>query len=121
MKISPGHLTNAQELLRILKEDPKVTSVTSKEPVSESKDTKPDPSKVQQGSEGEKVSLSDHGRTAQLIQAAVEEAPDVREDKVAEIKKAVDDGTYEVDGNKVAEAMLREQAVDTLLLRDMYK
>lgn len=121
MKVSPSHLTNAQELLRILKEDPKVTTVTSKEPVSEPQSAKPDKSKVQQGAEGEKVSLSNHGKTAQLIQAAVEEAPDVREDKVAEIKKAVDEGTYEVDSDKVAEAMLREQAVDTLLLRDMYQ
>lgn len=121
MKINPGHLTNAQELLRILKDDPKVAQATSKEPVSGPQPTKPEPQKVDRGSEGEKVSLSDHGKTAQLIQAAVEATPDVREDKVAEIKKAVDEGTYDVDSKKVAESMLREHAVDNLLLKDMYK
>lgn len=121
MKVSPGHLTNAQELLRILKEEPKVSSVASKEAVSGTTPAKPDAKSVQKGTEGEKVSLSDHGKTAQLIQAAVEESPDVREDMVAKIKKAVDDGTYEIDDRKVASAIVREMAVDSLLLKDMYK
>ncbi len=121
MKVSPSHLSNAQELLRILKEDPKAASVTSKEPVSGPQSTKTDRPRVQKGPEGEKVSLSDHGKTAQHIQSAVESSPDVREDRVAEIKQAIDDGTYEVEPKKVAEAMLREHAVDSLLLKDIYK
>jgi negative regulator of flagellin synthesis FlgM len=121
MKISPDHSANAQELLRILKEDQKVTSVTSKEPVSGPESAKPERPKVQEGSEGEKVSLSDHGKTAQLIQNTLEATPDVREDKVAEIKKAVDEGTYEVDSKKVAEGMLRENAVDSMLLKEMFQ
>lgn len=121
MKISPGHLSNAQELLRVLKEDPKLTSVTSKEAVSGPQPAKPEQPKVEHGQEGEKVSLSDHGKTAQLIQSAIESTPDVREEKVADIKKAIDEGTYEIDSRKVAEGMLREEAVDSMLLKDMFQ
>ncbi len=36
------------------------------------------------------------------------QTPDVREDKVAELKKRIAAGTYQVDSGKVADGMLRE-------------
>lgn len=40
--------------------------------------------------------------------------PDIREDKVAEIKAAIANGTYKVDPGKVADGMLREAIKDKL-------
>jgi flagellar biosynthesis anti-sigma factor FlgM len=40
--------------------------------------------------------------------------PDVREDKVARIKAQVAAGTYQVDGAKVADGMMREAILDHL-------
>ena len=40
--------------------------------------------------------------------------PDVREDRVAEIKKRIADGTYQVDAGAVADGMLREAIKDKL-------
>ena len=38
--------------------------------------------------------------------------PDVREDRVAELKKKINDGTYEVEPEKIADGILREAIRD---------
>jgi flagellar biosynthesis anti-sigma factor FlgM len=48
------------------------------------------------------VSLSDNARSLATARAAVQQAPDVRQAKVAEIKQRVDDGTYEVPSRVLA-------------------
>jgi len=35
-------------------------------------------------------------------------APDVREDRIAELKKRIAEGKYEVDANKLADKMVSE-------------
>lgn len=40
--------------------------------------------------------------------------PDVREDRVADIKRRIADGTYQVDAGAVADGMLREAIKDKL-------
>ncbi len=40
--------------------------------------------------------------------------PDIREDKVADIKAAIANGTYKVDPGKVADGMLREAIKDKI-------
>lgn len=42
------------------------------------------------------------------------DTPAVREDKVAEIKKKIQDGTYQVDSGKIADGMMREAVRDEL-------
>ncbi|MBO8167952.1 MAG: flagellar biosynthesis anti-sigma factor FlgM [Thermoanaerobacteraceae bacterium] len=50
-------------------------------------------------------------RTAKELQRLVEKAknlPDVRAEKVAELKKRIENGTYQVPVEKLADKMLRE-------------
>lgn len=54
----------------------------------------------------DKVSLSDESRDLQTATQAVESTPDVRQEKVNELKQAVESGRYQVDATKVAEKMI---------------
>ncbi len=52
-------------------------------------------------------------QTAKDMQKLVEQAgkiPDVRQEKVSELKKSVEEGTYKVPLDKLADSMLREVA-----------
>lgn len=52
---------------------------------------------------------------AQAVQNATQEIeaePDINSDRVAELKAAIDSGTYQVDADRVAQGML---ALDSLL------
>ena len=52
------------------------------------------------------VTLSDSARTLAAARDAVKNAPDVRDQKVAEIKQQVADGTYSVPARVLARKML---------------
>ena len=54
----------------------------------------------------EQVSISQVGRDYQISKNAVSEASDVREDKVAQLKAMVDNGTYKVDEGDFASKLL---------------
>ena len=62
----------------------------------------------------EKVNLSTKARDIQQLQDAVNQLPDVREDKVRELKDRVDRGAYDVNGQKIAEKMVSESLLDIL-------
>ena len=61
----------------------------------------------------DKVEISQFGKDYQLAKQAVAAAPDVRADKVAEIKSKIDAGTYEVGAEDFA-AKLAEKYGTTL-------
>jgi negative regulator of flagellin synthesis FlgM len=52
------------------------------------------------------VTLSDDARSLAAARDAVQQAPDVREAKVADIKQQVDSGTYEVSSKVLARKMV---------------
>jgi negative regulator of flagellin synthesis FlgM len=52
------------------------------------------------------VSLSDTARSLAAAREAVQNAPDVREDKVGDIKQQITDGTYSVSASVLARKML---------------
>lgn len=54
----------------------------------------------------DKVEISQFGKEIHLAKKAIKEVPDVREDKVQEIKAKMAAGTYEVSMSDVAEKML---------------
>ena len=53
----------------------------------------------------EKVSISSISRDVKLAKKAIEELPDVREEKVRGLKDQIEQGTYNVSGEKIAEKM----------------
>jgi len=57
---------------------------------------------------GENVSVSGRAREVAKAQAAAREAPDVRRDKVDEIKGRIDRGEYFVSGEKIAGKMIED-------------
>lgn len=64
------------------------------------------------------VKISEGGKDrAEAMNRALDIArntPDVREDRVAALKKQIQEGTYQVDSGKIADGMLREAVKDHL-------
>jgi negative regulator of flagellin synthesis FlgM len=61
----------------------------------------------------EKVDLSAKARDFQRIRQILDQTPDVRQDKVAELKGRIESGNYVVDSGKVAAKMVGEHLIDT--------
>ena len=85
--------------------------------------------KLQQGSEGardqkvestpsapsgEKVEISPQAREIQRLKSLLEEIPDVREKKVEEVRRLIQEGRYEVDLNVVSDRMLQALIIGDL-------
>ena len=65
-----------------------------------------DASAASDGSRADSVSLSFNARSLAAARDAVQAAPDVRDYKVAEIKRRVEDGTYSVPAHVLARKLL---------------
>ena len=63
----------------------------------------------------DKVVLSPKAKEVQEATKLIKELPDIREEKVAKLKEKVDQGTYRIDGKKIAFKMLKESILDELL------
>ncbi len=62
--------------------------------------------------QNEKIELSSDVKDFNQIKKALDNIPDVREDKVQQIKKQINEGTYNVSGEKIAEKMVSESLLD---------
>ena len=64
------------------------------------------------------MELSDKGKSRAAEQKKAfdiaKNTPDIREDRVAELKAKIQAGTYEVDSGKIADGMLREAIMEHL-------
>jgi negative regulator of flagellin synthesis FlgM len=60
----------------------------------------------------DRVSLSPQARELLKAQRLLAAIPDVREDKVEEIKARIADGTYRIDSDQIAAKMIREVLSD---------
>lgn len=56
----------------------------------------------------DEVQISSVGMGIQTAKAAVNASPDIRYDVVEPLKKAVQDGTYEVSGESFAEKLMKK-------------
>jgi negative regulator of flagellin synthesis FlgM len=63
----------------------------------------------------DEVALSQKAKDIETIREILRKTPDVREDKVALIKKKIESGEYSVKGKEVADQMLREFLLEDLL------
>mgnify|MGYP000942949897 CR=1 FL=1 len=60
------------------------------------------------GANYEKVDISSGAKQAAKAKEIASNAPDVREERVAQLREAIQKGTYKVDTDAVAEKMLAE-------------
>lgn len=56
--------------------------------------------------QNDRVSLSNESKDMQIAEDSVNAISDVRQDKVNEIKQAVESGNYEIDPGKIADKMI---------------
>jgi negative regulator of flagellin synthesis FlgM len=71
---------------------------------------------LRQAPKTDTVVISETAKRVQDAKAQLDSIPDVRSDKVAEIKSRIENGTYEIQADKIADKMIRES-----LLNDFYK
>jgi negative regulator of flagellin synthesis FlgM len=64
-----------------------------------------------QGSE-EKVALSNQSRDLVQIKKTIDQLPEIREDKVNELKTQIEKGVYTIQSDKIAEKMIGESLID---------
>jgi negative regulator of flagellin synthesis FlgM len=53
------------------------------------------------------VQITDSARQLAALEAAIKELPAVDEVKVADLRNAIENGTYEVDGTRIADKLLK--------------
>ncbi len=54
----------------------------------------------------DQVEISSFGKAYQVAKSAVSETPDVREDKITDLKARVENGTYDVSPEEFADKLL---------------
>ncbi len=62
----------------------------------------------------DKVELSAQSKEMQKIHEVLQTTPDVRAEKVAALKKRIEEGQYEVDSEALAEKMIKESILDLI-------
>jgi len=67
-----------------------------------------------QQAKADTVVLSDTAKTVQEAQTQLKSIPDVREDKVAELREQIEKGTYEPDAEKIAGKMIKDSLLNDL-------
>jgi len=64
---------------------------------------------------GNKVILSPQAREIQDLKNYMKKIPDVRAKKVAELKKQIDTGIYQIDSQVIAMKMMQASLIDQIL------
>lgn len=63
----------------------------------------------------DKVNLSTGGKEFSRIHEILAQTPEVRAEKVAQLKMAIQQGTYSVQGDKIAEKMIESHLIDKVV------
>ncbi len=74
--------------------------------------TKPLPPR---GGHQDRVQISDRAKEIQRIKALADQPDAAREERIAQISRSVDAGTYTVSGKHVADALIRQTLTDAVL------
>lgn len=62
----------------------------------------------------DQVTVSETAKQISRLMVEVSNIPDIRTDRVEELKNAINSGTYEVKGSEVAGKILKEALIDKL-------
>jgi negative regulator of flagellin synthesis FlgM len=100
MEITPKDSVNIEAYVNQVQDKDKVDA-TSEQP--EKQQTKADT-----------VVLSDTAKKVQEAQKQLEVIPDVREDKVAQLKEQIENKTYDMDEEKIARNMISDALLNDL-------
>ena len=100
MEITPKDTVNIDAYVKQVQDKDKVDA-TSEQP-------------EKQQAKADTVVLSDTAKTVQEAQTQLKSIPDVREDKVAELKEQIENGTYEPDAEKIAGKMIKDSLLNDL-------
>ena len=68
-----------------------------------------------QGLKTDTVVISDAAKRIQEAQKQIQTIPDVRADKVAEIRNQIESGTYEIKADEIAGKMIKESLMHDFL------
>lgn len=68
-----------------------------------------------QGGHQDRVQISDRAKEIQRIKALADQPDAAREERIAQISRSVDAGTYTVSGKHVADALIRQTLTDAVL------
>jgi len=78
--------------------------------VQDSPDTAP-----KEGLSEDTVALSPEAKQVQEAKRLLDSLPDIREDKVAEIRGRIENGTYNIDSEKIAFGIIKESILNGYL------
>ena len=66
----------------------------------------------------DQVSVSEFGREHQAIQEVLKEVPEIRQERVNQIRTALESGTYEVPSDLLAERLIQDTFLNQLPSED---
>lgn len=78
--------------------------------VTEQSPNQQGPKAVGTASTADKVELSSQARTFKALEQEAKRMPEVDQEKVEQIKKAINDGEYSINPERLADAILRFEA-----------
>ena len=80
-----------------------------------SKDKASEGKTAEAAAKDDQITLSGAAKEIGRLQAEVSKLPDVRTDRVEELKSAINSGTYNVKGDAVAGKLLKNAIIDKLI------
>ena len=75
----------------------------------------PDNPAEKKGVKADTVVISDAAKKVQEARRQLDDIPDVREDKVSRLRSQIQNGTYEIDADKLAGKMIKESLLNDAL------
>lgn len=73
------------------------------------------PEAVEGAAKNDQVTVSEKAKEIAKLKAEVNKIPEIRADRVDEVKKAIDAGTYNVKGEAVAGKLIKEAIIDSIV------
>jgi len=70
---------------------------------------------TQETATSDRVQISERAKELQRLRAAAEQPNAERDAKVEQVRQSIEGGTYRVDGQKVADAIIRNVLTDAVL------